>query len=92
MIRLSFESFSFKGPIDDGSDDEDVTTGAYLTLACQLQRDRKCAAWVDGWGTAVRHWIPVTFCPHSDLWYLASWDQTKCLVFKLSDIKLIFQL
>ena len=36
-----------KGPIDDGSDDEDVATRAtYLTLACEVQCDSKWAAWV----------------------------------------------
>ena len=38
------QAASFKGICD-----EDVTTGANLTQACQLQRDRKWAAWVGAW-------------------------------------------
>lgn len=36
----------FKGPIDDSSDDDNVATRAYLTLACEVQCDSKWAAWV----------------------------------------------
>ena len=36
----------FKGPIDDISCDKDASSGANLTLACQLQPYSKWAAWV----------------------------------------------
>ena len=68
-----------------------MATGAYLALACHLQCDRK---WVPGWGNvgdsshSSETLNNLTFCPHSDLWYLAILNPTKWWAFRFSDINL----